>query len=447
MADKHRPEVNLEISSGFFRIATQEVIFNLSIIPDKAGLPVVEKIVEVEKRVDVSGLRGGSDSYFRQISQEVLSSLADLGRDLVPLEEAMGSRKEKGIDPQKIGEARTILAELREAAGKSGPSPQLVGDDIAELVGKLQQLIALADSAGSSPSAAAPAEKAPPEPPASPAARRYLFDLDVVFQTLYELCTNETVKTHITSAREKSDTFFDNALFLDRMNEKVVHLEPDSDNFLNVPISDVLASLQEGCKEKPIQNLLKKMDSNQGTIFLDAVLPLEVPAVAEAEVEAGAEVDSPESEPVEEVVAKDGSEDAGRLAEIGVLLDEVLQLVDDMAGKVAGEQSAESFSAEPGAGSEELAGRIDQLDEVLASTLPEAPEAEEETADDQGLVAFRQRLLEAVLTLEGEIRLKKEDETLSADEARQQAAAEAAGKAAAVRSQEELEQLLTGLGL
>lgn len=441
MADKCKPEVNLEIRSGYFRIATDQVIYNLSIIPDHDGLPIVEKIVEVEKRAEASVIGADPDPYFREISQEALSSLVGIGRGLASLDQGAIGRRENDLDPQKIGEARSVLAGLKETAAKAGPLTQ-IGDDFAELVGRLQQVKALLDSAGSFPGTLASTEEEQPGPPASPAARRYLFDLDVVFQTLYELCTNETVKTHITTARENRDAYFDKAFFLERINERVVHLEPDSDNFLNVPISDVLASLLAACLEKPIQNLLKKMDSNQGTIFLDSVLPLEVPAVAEAE--AGEEADSSGHDAAAGVDSEGTKEDTGQPEQATLLLDEVLQLVDGIAGKVAGEDKAVESLGGSGPVDGEFAERIDLVDQVLESALPVG---EEEPASDQEFAALRQRLLEAVLTLHGEIRLKEEDNTLAVDEARQRAAAEAASKAATVQDQQDMEQLLAELGL
>lgn len=83
MLDKHRPEANLEINSGRFRIATKEVIYNLCIIPNCSGLPIVERIVDEEKQAESAGIAGSFDPFFRQISQETLRSLVDLCRDLV----------------------------------------------------------------------------------------------------------------------------------------------------------------------------------------------------------------------------------------------------------------------------------------------------------------------------------------------------------------------------
>lgn len=121
---------------------------------------------------------------------------------------------------------------------------------------------------------------------------RYLFDLDVIFQTLYELCTNETVKDHITAAREKAADLFDLDGFRDEISRKAVKYEADGDNYFDVPMSDVFQALFGVCHDKGIKNLLKKMDSGQGSIFLDQAIPLEVPEIEEVEVQGDAETGS-----------------------------------------------------------------------------------------------------------------------------------------------------------
>ena len=451
MADQHRPEVNLEINSGYFRIPTKEMIYNITVIAEHGGIPIVEKIVEVEKRVEAAGSAASADPYFRQISQETLANLADLGRGFAQLTEVIEGRTEHGAGSEKIMAARTALAGLKDVAVspgnpavvEAGPSQQF-GADFAELVAKLQQVKAKVGSTGSSSSNSAPEVAEEPKPPAAPTAKRYLFDLDVIFQTLYELCTNEAVKSHIVKARENRETYFDKPLFLDKMNEKVAGLEADSDNFFNMPMTDVLTSLQETCNEKPIQNLLIKMDSNQATIFLDSILPLEVPAVEEGE--AAPEVEESPQDTGVDSVDENNSADNGQLEEAGALLDEALQLVDAMAGKVAGEGGAEGAMAGSGTNGEELADRIDQVDTLLENTLTNDND-EGGGQDMQEVTAFRQRLLEAVLTLHEEIRLKKENESLAVDGVRQQAASTAAGKAAEVKNQQDMEKLLTELGL
>ena len=54
MAETNRPEVHLEVCSGFFRIPTEEMIYNITVLPsnESSATKVVEKIVEVEKVVE-----------------------------------------------------------------------------------------------------------------------------------------------------------------------------------------------------------------------------------------------------------------------------------------------------------------------------------------------------------------------------------------------------------
>ena len=157
---------------------------------------------------------------------------------------------------------------------------------------------------------------------------RYLFDLDTIFQTMYELCTNEAVKTHITAARKKIDEFFDHNTFVDAMGEKISDLEPDSDNFFTVPLSDVLSALLIACSDQKTQNLLKKMDINQSEIFLDQSLPLEVPPIEEIDEAIPAAAFQPEAgRSLSGGTAQGGDP---RVAEVGDMLAESLALAGEL---------------------------------------------------------------------------------------------------------------------
>ncbi|MDR1921982.1 MAG: protein phosphatase CheZ, partial [Candidatus Adiutrix sp.] len=96
-------------------------------------------------------------------------------------------------------------------------------DKLAELKTFVETLLSLAESEppAEAPAAAAPDSEPPAgssapaapesEPPAggsTPAAPTVSFNVDVVFQTLYELCTNEAVKDHIRQMREESSSAF-----------------------------------------------------------------------------------------------------------------------------------------------------------------------------------------------------------------------------------------------
>ncbi|HFQ81750.1 MAG TPA: hypothetical protein ENK33_10330 [Desulfobacterales bacterium] len=116
---------------------------------------------------------------------------------------------------------------------------------------------------------------------------RYLFNFDAVFQTIYELCTNETVKEHVQKARAKAEEIFDKNKFYDLISPRAASLKED-DGFLSFPMSDIFSSLLGSCSDKKTANLLKKMDQQQADIFLDQFLPLEVPPTEEATVSAPA---------------------------------------------------------------------------------------------------------------------------------------------------------------
>ncbi len=342
MADD-KPEVNLEISSGFFRISTDTVIYNLTVLGG-GGLPVVEKIVERERRDDAAAV---GTAVLERLAGEVTT----LARQV--LADEMGT---------VVAQCRTELAEVADllaaAPGGAGSAASTVGERVAGLSERLRSVLALLDEQAGDPAPAASS----PEPAAPATRQRYAFDLDVVFQTLYELCTNEQVKTHITTARENRDTYFDREAFLEAINAAVADLEPDADNFFNVPMSDLLAALLAGCREKPIRNLLKKMDASQSSIFLEQFLPLEVPPMEEVAVAApAAEPETVPSEP------ETGGDVADRLrpalAELGAEIEAV-------AGELA------TAGPEPEAGATaELADRLRQIEARLATAMESAAAA------------------------------------------------------------------------
>ncbi|MFA6464404.1 MAG: protein phosphatase CheZ, partial [Desulfurivibrionaceae bacterium] len=111
--------------------------------------------------------------------------------------------------------------------------------------------------------------------------------------------------------------------------EKIKNLAPDSDNFFTVPLSDVLDALLSACSDQKTKNLLKKMDINQGEIFLDQSLPLEVPPTEEIEeaVPAAAPPVQPEAA-VSAPLAAQGPDP--RVAELGAMLAESLALAGEL---------------------------------------------------------------------------------------------------------------------
>lgn len=397
MAEQAKSEINLEISTGFFRISTESVVYNITVLDDRnqesgasravntilsqeTSPPAPRPATEAAPVMDLAELAasGGGDDYYERVSKDIFNDIGQLAKSLsstlmhMPMEDRRMKRANLDEAGEKIEDAkrqlqdivsmtekatmeimdqvekvqeqtsdvRELLSHLREHSAfqvseKEGEEPEenavgLKFQELQDKLGAVNGLVAvLQEQAAVSPAepeaetepedaaeAEAPAEVEDlTETVAAPVVEkkiRYLFDIDTVFQTMYELCTNETVKSHITSARESAADIFTADTFIDALGERIADLEPDSDNFFTVPLSDVLQSLLAGCSDKKIKNLLTKMDQNQTGIFLDQSLPLEVPPTEEVEVVAPA---AAEPEAVEEVLEMEAEEEAAEADE------------------------------------------------------------------------------------------------------------------------------------
>ncbi|MDR1871372.1 MAG: protein phosphatase CheZ [Deltaproteobacteria bacterium] len=192
----------------------------------------------------------------------------------------------------------------------------------------------------SAPEPTAPAEPAPPTPVTT---TKVVFDLDGLFQTLYEFCANESVKDHIKAMRAGNEKgTFNGPVILAALADLAATLEPD-EGFYNFPIPGVLKILYSNASSEEDKVTLKKMNQTAGSIFLDANLPVEgrveevtAPAPAEPEPEPVLEVaPSPEPEPVVPVAATgapeapaDGELELANLKERIEKMDAVLPLLN-----------------------------------------------------------------------------------------------------------------------
>lgn len=381
-----RPEINLEISTGFFRISTDKVVYNITVLtsPESPAAKVVQQIVNAERpesapappsatHEEPGGGYHGED-FYKQISSDIYKDIGNLAKSLsstimeLPAEDRKIKRAELDEAGEKIEDAKSQLRDIVAMTERATmeimdhvEKVQAQTDDVKELLAQLRRHEAFVGP-GPGEAGAAPEEEAAgteggvtaaakvtalkeqlgrvqgllegfahpeaapsaPPPAAAPKKLRYLFNLDAVFQTIYELCTNETVKGHISAAREQAAAIFDYNIFVDTISVKVSELVAE-DNFYNVPLADVLGSLRGACTEKKIQNLLKKMDTSQSEIFLDSILPLEVPPTEEVAGEP-----APESEPA----VPTGGADAARLEEFREALIAMAGLVDEVAAAV-----------------------------------------------------------------------------------------------------------------
>ncbi len=325
MADK--PEVFLEIGAGYLRIPTAEVNYNITLIGESVATSTEKAVIPPPVPPMPSAEPGpGEGDYYRQVSEDLYHDIGHLAKSLsstimeIPAEDRRQERATLDEAGDKLESAKTqlkdivamtekaameimdnvekvqggtgdvqgllsqlknhpafALNDIEETDGAEAESPlateiEALNGDIGGALNLLAEVKADAQQ-GAAPEAVVPLEK----------QQRYLFDLDVIFQTLYELCTNETVKDHISAAREKAGEFFDLPGFQDKISDKAAGYEADGDNYFNVPMSDVFQALFAACSDKGTKNLLKKMDAGQSTIFLDQAIPLEAPEIEEVE--------------------------------------------------------------------------------------------------------------------------------------------------------------------
>ena len=413
MSTAGKSEVNLEISAGFFRISTDSVVYNITVLggSETGATQVVRHILAEEKppvpslaapvpeagEFDLARVAGEAldDDYYKKVSTDIFNDIGKLAKSLsstmgeIPMEDRRMKRVELDEAGEKIEDAKNqlhdivsmteratmeIMDQVEKVQGQTDGVKELLlslkthnafqtaaveageagAQSATETLVNLQEKIGQANAlivALQGESAGAGAEEisagevldlaaAAPE---MVTRTRYLFALDTIFQTMYELCTNETVKTHITGARKKAEEIFDHNGFVDALGEKINDLAPDSDNFFTVPLSDVLSALLAACSDSKTQNLLKKMDINQAEIFLDQSLPLEVPPTEEIEEAAPASA-APAQEAVVAAPAAARGPDP-RVAEIGGVLAESLALAGELTESL---EQMRSGQAAPG---------------------------------------------------------------------------------------------------
>ncbi|MFW8600485.1 hypothetical protein ACOHYD_03285 [Desulfobacterota bacterium M19] len=293
MTQESIPEVTLEICSGFFRIPTKDIIYNIKVI--SADTPsttrVIEKIIEVEKAPSTPQPEPAVAAqpppavppepaapvetpavpapYIDDYYQQALTSIGDELKQPEGEIPASWTATLNGL--QDLSEMAAELQEVLKAINPVAADSESSGNSAAVI----REVMAMINDAGSQ------------TPVSTTTTTRYLFNFDAVFQTIYELCTNETVKEHVQKARARAEDIFDKNKFYDLISPKASSLKED-DGFLSFPMSDIFNSLLGSCSDKKTTNLLKKMDQQQADIFLDQFLPLEVPPTEEAVVSAPA---------------------------------------------------------------------------------------------------------------------------------------------------------------
>ncbi|MDR2199946.1 MAG: protein phosphatase CheZ [Deltaproteobacteria bacterium] len=157
-------------------------------------------------------------------------------------------------------------------------------------------------------SAPIPAPAPAPAPASEPVkTERVVFDLETVFQTLYEFCTNEAVKDHIKEMRADFEAGgFDNEAVSLELTALAASVGED-EGLYNFPLPGLLKLLYSHTASEKNKGVLKKMNQTAGSIFLDGVLPLEGKIIEEESFpEVPAEAAPAEAAPAEAVPASAG---------------------------------------------------------------------------------------------------------------------------------------------
>lgn len=382
MSSSTPPIIAFELGVGEFRIVTPEAVYQIKVSPDlvEAGQNAPVAGPEADS--------GGAPSFFCEISEELFDKVGRLARKLsVSVEELPSQLDEPDLDQtdQQLENAKGQLEEVVKITEKAsmtimdtadhiqtdmdqlknqldilqqldlmtvpsteaidpadGETPRLVMADrppadpeFLEKLGQLKDIIdGLLASAGSPASEGAAEAPAPlpapePEPEPEPTAPPQIisvttFNVDVIFQTLYEFCTNESVKDHIKVMREAQNTAFNTQEVADALSELAKTME-EEDGAYNVPIPAILKALYAATASEDFRGTLKKMNQTAASIFLDNVLPIEgetqeieVPSVAEPAPAAPVPTPPP---PAEEAIAppESGPDPEGRFCSLGDL--------------------------------------------------------------------------------------------------------------------------------
>lgn len=328
-------EIEVKADSSLTQVV--EKIVEKEVIVEKPVEKIVEKKVVVEKDAETQAdvlaekpdstkdsVVEGSDQFYKEISEEMFNEIGKMARDLsisiktpfdddmknvdisqagVDLERAKGKLQniveitekatmeimdiseniQEGCDEIKknLAEIQKIdfIGKLKKDGQEQAPSEsnnEVSGEDIDAVIDGEEKLKQEILNLPLQP-AVEEAEEPPPEPDAEPETKTvkvYSFDVDVVFQTLYELCTNEQVKSHIKAMRGEVN----NAFVIDNVLKDFSDMAPTvdvEDNFFNFSLPDILKILFQHSNEEKHKVTLKKMHQSAATIFLDQTLPIE----------------------------------------------------------------------------------------------------------------------------------------------------------------------------
>lgn len=487
------PEITLELSSGSLTIRTSQGIYHVVVSGASPALAPAEPVPALPggegddwDLSDSSTMQPsyrpqeatGDDAYYRDLSNDMYREVGNLARRLNLSLKDVKVVKPEDMDLEVVGErlasAKGELAEVVEMTERAtnriidqSESIQTSCDRAREIMGQLSPAEAPADTASAeqaqsdlsaalaqvgaylaamadSPLAevtsqaealagALQADQGQAAPPQAGLAGTWQFPLEVVFQTIYELCTNETVKKHIKAMWDSGGDAFDEAAVEKGLNQ-LAPAEADEDNFLNLPLNGVLKSLFSACQVDRYKGVLKKMASTSGQIFLEQSLPLEATpgqgAGEPAAPQAGAEKPAlaAQAEALLEALRKKSLETAPPALDP----DLVTLAVQVQSGVPGGSGGAD----------QDLLGELDQVLKGIFDSVGNIVEASSfQDLSGQAiyrimrlLTSFQVQLLATVVSFGAKIKSRQEDRDITVDQSEKLA-------------QEEVDKMMGNLGV
>ena len=352
----------------FYRELTEELYSEIGKLARQLSLSIKEippagfTGVDIEQTgIELEDAKGQLEDIV-QMTEKATMDIMDLAEsiqdDLVSVRESLSDIRsldflgqespdldwDDGVPEEGEAEAEDIDAPAPEAAGLDlSPLDQLIAK-----AGALRQAVAELPVFSAVP-AEAPAPAPAPEPaPAETQTvirKQYKVDPDVIFQTLYEFCTNETVKDHIKLMRAEQDAAFDLPAAMQALSDTAGTVEVDEDNFYLFPISGLLKSFYQFAKKDKHKQVLKKMNQTVGNIFLEPHLPLELVVEEVEEAVAAPSAPATAAAPAAPSSAPQPGLPQERIDELTAALDQHLNELELEKGRLVDE-----FGSRPAAG-------------------------------------------------------------------------------------------------
>lgn len=322
--NENLPLISLELNSGLFRIKTDSAIYQIEV--NVNGQAPARPAAPQAPAPAAPPQDPASAEYFQEVSEEMYKSIGNLARELslsireIPSEgvDEM-DLKETGVQLEDAKDQLEKIVEITEKAtmdimdltesiledtqsvydnlgtilniefmaeapenlpngeAAEGGWEETAEEDINGFLGALMdkgvELKAMLEGLGSGGQEDEPAPAQPPRQVVQ-VVKEYHFDLDALMQTIYEFCTNETVKSHIKAMRGDLATAFDQEKILAALAELAPTL-PAEDGFFDFPLAQVLKILAANTASEKYQKIIQKMHQTIASIFLESTLPIE----------------------------------------------------------------------------------------------------------------------------------------------------------------------------